>query len=217
MKSGVTFTGNWKEAKVRLKMINTLARTNVHNAAKRSAHELEKRIKRTINRGDPSWPALSPITVMRKGSDKPLRDSGLLESAISVSVINRTDFFVGVRSGRRTKSGVNLIKIAMAMEFGKVTVPVRAQTLAIPVTQEAQDLELAYGGIRNIPGIFHPKGTRILATKSGKSLNILFVLADYTVSPPRSYILSTFKNYKRYILARYRTAARYATQGKYYA
>jgi len=47
---------------------------------------LEGKIKEKITHGDPSWPSLKPETVKRKGSSKPLIDTGKLRNSITHKV-----------------------------------------------------------------------------------------------------------------------------------
>lgn len=51
---------------------------------------LEGRVKETIQRGRPDWPPLKPSTVKRKGSDKPLIDTGKLLNSITHKVEDDT-------------------------------------------------------------------------------------------------------------------------------
>ena len=47
---------------------------------------LEGRIKEKITEGDPDWPPLRPETIKRKGSSKPLIDTGKLRASITHKV-----------------------------------------------------------------------------------------------------------------------------------
>jgi len=71
---------------------------------------LEGAIKQKITQGDPSWPPLKPETIKRKGSSKPLIDTGKLRASITHKVED-DKALVGIFSGEA-------LNYAAVHEFG---------------------------------------------------------------------------------------------------
>ena len=71
---------------------------------------LEGAIKQKITEGDPSWPPLKPETIKRKGSSKPLIDTGKLRASITHKVED-DKALVGIFSGEA-------LNYAAVHEFG---------------------------------------------------------------------------------------------------
>lgn len=66
-------------------LLNSLQREKEQVLRKAGAF-LEGKIKEKITHSDPSWPPLKPETVKRKGSSKPLIDTGRLRNSITHKV-----------------------------------------------------------------------------------------------------------------------------------
>ena len=90
------------------------------NILKLSGAFLEGKIKEKITEGDPSWASLKPETIKRKGSSKPLIDTGKLRASITHKVEN-SKALVGV-------FGSEQALIAAVHEFGspKKNIPERS-------------------------------------------------------------------------------------------
>jgi len=71
---------------------------------------LEGAIKQKITEGDPSWPPLKPETIKRKGSSKPLINTGKLRASITHKVED-DKALVGIFSGEA-------LNYAAVHEFG---------------------------------------------------------------------------------------------------
>jgi|Deesub1362B_J571_1020462.scaffolds.fasta_scaffold00499_29 phage gpG-like protein len=81
---------------------------------------LEGAVKEKITQGDPSWPPLRPETVKRKGSSKPLIDTGKLRTSITHKV-EEDKALIGIFSGEA-------LNYAAVHEFGspKRNIPERS-------------------------------------------------------------------------------------------
>lgn len=67
-----------------------------------------------------AWPPNSDSTRARKGSSKPLINTGDLRGSVNVQKVGRAKYFVGVPSNARSKKGGQLIRIGEVHEYGKV-------------------------------------------------------------------------------------------------
>lgn len=208
--------GQWEEANRRLKSLDKLVKNNIATALRYSAKDLVRKIKLKIRRGDIGWEQLSPITVKRKGGSKPLKDTGSLGEAIVSKYVNKFTYEVGIPKGAKNSFGVSMVTIAYIQEYGKVIKPKKAKVMAIPLTNEAKQLQHQYKSARNIPGLFRLKGRKLLVRKKGATLEPMFVLLDKVTVPPRSIFNSTFNKEKKSIINRLNIAADYAMQGRRY-
>jgi len=208
-------TGDWGKVNSLFKDLPKLMEQNLALATKRNAISTRDHIKRTIARGRPEWPSNSPLTKKYKGSDRPLVDSGDYMNSVSSMKISPHVFFVGIPM-RGRGGGKRRVSIAMTHEFGATIRPKKAKVLTIPVSREASRLAREHKGIRNIPGLFSPKGKMILARSSGGKLEALFIMKTKVVIPARPAIGPGFEDQKGHIKNRIRDAVRSTVRGKRY-
>lgn len=85
----------------------------------------------------------------------------------------------------------NFIKmIANVNEFG-MTIKAKKQWLTIPLNNESTGKRA-----KDFPGIFKPKGKRILAIKDGDGIKPMFALVKEVRIPQRSFVRSTYTDKK---------------------
>ena len=205
-------TGDWNKGRKLFRQLPKLMKTNVERATKRNAVIARDQIKRTIRNGRSEWPAVSGLTKEFKGSSKPLVDHNDLMQGIESIRIAPAAFFVGIP---RNKG--KLVMIAAVHEYGKTIRPVKAKALAIPVSRFAAEQARRYGGVGNIPGLFRPKGKRILALSAGfAGIVPMFILSKQTVIPPRPFIEPSFKDASHRMRREWQWAVISALRGKRY-
>lgn len=204
-------TGDWKEGRKRFGKLAKLTHANIKAATARNAVLVRDQIKRTIRNGRSEWPALSPLTIGAKGSSKPLIDNNDLMQGVSSIRIGPLSFFVGIPLNKGL-----LVTIATSQEFGATIKPRKAKSLAIPVSREAKELSRRHGGTRNIPGLFRPKGTMVLAISKGKTFEIMFILSQEIVIPPRPFIEPSFADARHRVKREWEWAVISALRGKKY-
>jgi hypothetical protein len=197
---------------------------NLTAATKMNGVRIRDAAVRRITEGDPSWAPNSPLTIARKRSSKPLVDHGDLRMAFRLLPAGPGRLFVGVPRAAQETGRMSLMRIMTVQEFGVTINPRKARMLAIPVSLEADRLIRQYGSIRNIPGLFRPRGAggrrlNILCVKgsrAGGRPTVLFVLKDKVVIPPRPVIGPVIKQEWPKCIGRWEAAARAALQGKDY-
>lgn len=204
-------TGDWNKGRKVFGKLGELTRANIKDATARNAVLVRDQVKRTIRNGRPEWAPLSPLTIGSKGSSKPLIDNNDLMQAVSSIRVGPLSFFVGVPRNKGL-----LVTIATTQEFGATIRPRKAKALAIPVSRKAKELSRKHGGIRNIPGLFRPKGTKVLAISKGKTFEIMFILSQQTVIPPRSFIEPSFADARHRMKREWEWAIISALRGKKY-
>lgn len=84
-----------------------------------------------------------------------------------------------------------IVMVASVHEFGTIIRPKKGRYLTIPLKPWVRDKKA-----RDIPGLFRPKGTKILARKKGKDFEALYYLAKKVEIPERSYLRSSFDEEK---------------------
>jgi len=89
-----------------------------------------------------------------------------------------------------------IVMVASVHEFGATIRPKKSRMLTIPLKPWLRDKKA-----RDIPGIFRPKGTNVLARKTGRrgQIEALYFLAPRVVIPERSFLRSTFDEEMRSI------------------
>lgn len=205
-------TGDWNKGRKLFGQMHRRMQTNIEQATKRNSVLARDQIKRTIRRGRPEWPAVSPLTKKFKRSTKPLVDHGDLIHGIEAVPISRAAFFVGIPINKGL-----LVKIAAVHEYGATIRPRKAKALAIPVSRFAAEQARRYGGVGNIPGLFRPKGKRILALSAGfKGIVPMFILMKQTVIPPRPFIEPSFRDARHRMKREWEWAIVSALRGKRY-
>ncbi|WP_290597045.1 MULTISPECIES: HK97-gp10 family putative phage morphogenesis protein [unclassified Archaeoglobus] len=85
---------------------------------------LEDQIKKTISHGRAEWPPLSPETIKRKGSSKPLLDTGHLRDSITHKVEGNA-VKVGVFGEEAIIAAVHEFGTTRAGRGHKVVIPAR--------------------------------------------------------------------------------------------
>jgi len=208
--------GDWDKAQRRLSQMLSLMEKNIRAATKKNAQSLRDEIKRTIAQGRSEWPANAPLTIAAKGSSRPLVDHGDLMNSFKDIPLSPTMYFVGVPPGKKNESGIDMAGIAEVHEFGAVIKPKSGQALAVPVSREAAQLARKHGSVRNIPGLFRPHGTKVLALKKGAGFEIMFILMKETRIPPRPSLSTTFEDQKGRLKHRWTEAAKDAMRGHTY-
>lgn len=205
-------TGDWNKGRKLFRELPRLLKANIEQATKRNSVLARDQIKRTIRNGRPEWPAVSGLTKKFKGSSKPLVDHNDLMQGIESMRIAPAAFFVGVPRNKGM-----LVIIAAVHEYGKTIRPVKAKALAIPVSRFAKEQARRYGGVGNIPGLFRPKGKKILALSAGfKGIVPMFILMKQTVIPPRPFIEPSFRDARHRMKREWEWAIISALRGKRY-
>lgn len=204
-------TGDWNKGRKVFKTLGDLTRANVKAATARNAVLVRDQVKRTIRNGRSEWPPLSPLTIGSKGSSKPLIDQNDLMQAVSSVRLGPLSFFVGVHRGKGA-----IVNIAAVHEFGATIKPRKAKALAIPTSRKAKELSRQHGGTRNIPGLFRPKGTKVLAISRGTHFEIMFILSSQVVIPPRPFIEPSFADARHRMKREWEWAVISALRGKKY-
>jgi hypothetical protein len=216
-RGGSKLTGDWGKADRFNKTVHSRLKKNMALATKKNASGLRDAIKRTLTTGLPSWPPLSGLTTKAKKSSKPLMDYGDLRDAVSYVIVTPTTFFVGVPRSAGGKDRTPFVNIAAVHEYGATIKPRKVRALAIPVSRKASELAKQNRGVRNIPGLFRPKGTKVLALSKGKGFEIMFILRKQSVIPPRPFIRPTAQLYRPRMARRWREAIRATVKGIRYA
>ena len=206
----------FKKAIKRLNNLNKLTRDNMRRATLQNAIRMRDQTKLTIRNGRPEWADLSGATINIKGSSKPLIDHGDLMNSISLIMTKKGFYFIGVPRTVKNEAGVDLINIGKVMEFGATIKPKKAQALTIPLSREASRMAKDAGGVKNIPNLFRPKGTRILALPEGDGFKPMFVLMKQVVIPPRPFITTTYNDNRMHFINNLRKAAKMAVKGRRY-
>lgn len=194
----------------------SLMEKNIRAATKKNAQSLRDETKRTIAQGRSEWPANAPLTIATKGSSRALVGHGDLINSIKDIPLTAKMYFVGVPPGKKNESGIDMAGIAEVQEFGATIKPKRGQALAVPVSREAAQLARKHGSVRNIPGLFRPHGTKVLALKKGAGFEVMFILMKETIIPPRPFLSTTFEDQKSRLKHRWTEAARDAMRGYTY-
>ncbi len=105
-------TGDWGRLETLLDPARIAA--GIQQAAARVGNYGTSEVKKGIVSGAPGsqkLAPLSPITIARKGSSKPLIDKGDLVGSVTYQVIDSNNVFIGVKKGKE-------VNIAAVHEFG---------------------------------------------------------------------------------------------------
>ncbi|MBQ9565530.1 MAG: hypothetical protein IJU98_08090 [Synergistaceae bacterium] len=121
-------TGDWD--KVANLLNPARMKQKLHQAAARVGNYGASEIKKGITSGAPGgekFAPLSPLTIARKGSSKPLLDEGDLRDSATYAILDHDNVFIGVKkmAKKKGKDGKekDLANIAAVHEFG-CTIPV---------------------------------------------------------------------------------------------
>ena len=181
----------------RLAGLEKLANKNMDRAMKINGSQLRDATKKTIRNGDGSWDPNSELTIEFKGSSKPLVDTGDLMNSIQSVRVSGGVYFVGVPEESTSEDGISMAGIAEVLEHGAVIKPKKGRALAVPANKEAKRLSIQYGGVRNIPNLFHPRNSSVLALpgKGDKFIVMFYLLSQVTIKP-RSFSMSTYVRFR---------------------
>ena len=190
-----------------------MLKKNLVNASHVNAKETEKAIKGLIERGSPLWPTLGGLTVSRKGHASPLMDKGELYGSIQTMRTPEGSYFAGIPVDAVNSNGVSLVMIGTVHEYGHEGItPKEGNYLALPLNEEAAELQQQYGSARNIPGLIRVK--KVLAFKDGAGIRPMFILKTSVSIPARPFISPSQRKVEKKAKARYELAAKYAQKGK---
>jgi len=101
------------------KFLRELEETVFNLALREIGAEGEKELKLTLTKSRPEWPPLKPETIKRKGSTRPLIDTGIMRAKITYRVegdMVRIGLFGDDNS--RGRSGKETVEIGLVHEFG---------------------------------------------------------------------------------------------------
>lgn len=131
--------GEWEKAINRLANAGEMAERNIERATRRNSITLRDEMKKTINRGVPEWEPLSPKTIARKGSSKPLIDTADMRNSINERVIEPMLAFVGVPRGAKNRKGGDLVRIAAVHVYGSKTQNIPPRDFILPAFNAVKD------------------------------------------------------------------------------
>lgn len=211
----VGLIGDWDKATRRLAQLEQLSRRNADTAVRRNASNLQDAMKLTILEGKNLAPN-APLTMQVKGSSKPLIDNSDLVNSIQYMQLAPAVYWTGIPAFKRTKDGIGIADIAAVHIYGATIKPKKGKMLAVPVTREAARLQRQHGSARFIPGLYHPRGTRILGIPRAKRFDIWFILMPQVVIPPRDFMTPTFNSLIPLMVERNKQAARATLHGEIY-
>ena len=195
-----------------------LARHNLDRATQRNALTVRDNIRNGIYAGRPQWPPNKPLTIKLKGSSRPLVNHGDLAKAADVKAILPSLYFIGWKRGVKNRDGIEVVNIARIHEYGKTILPKKAKMLAIPATRQAALAARSVTSLRQIEGLFIPRGTRVLAKKDagGDGFEIWFILVHKVVIPARPSISPAIRQSKRRCNRRWENSLRATIEGRIY-
>ena len=130
----VTKFGDWEKALKGLSGLGQRLQRALEKEVRDMAMLLVRETKKGIVSGAPGGETFAPnapSTIARKGSSKPLIDTGVLLSSI-VEIIKGDEAFVGVLYTARSKSGDSMANIGAVMEFGATITMPSGATIVIP-------------------------------------------------------------------------------------
>lgn len=186
------------EAIKRLAILKILSEKNMDRAMKLNGSHLRDETKKTIRNGDEGWDPNSELTIEYKGSSKPLIDTGDLMNSIQSVKVSGGVYFVGVPEESTSEDGgISMAGIAEVHEHGAVIKPKKGRALAVPANKEAKRLATQYGSVGNIPNLFHPRNSSVLALPGkGNNFIVMFYLLSQVIIKPRSFSMSTYVRFR---------------------
>jgi phage gpG-like protein len=126
--------GQWNVARATTHRMGERARRGMHKAIRQEAQLFRSMVLRAFNsRGrtnGKAWAPLKPDTKKRKGSSKPLIDTGDLRNSVAVVDLG-AQVFVGVPNLARNRQGEALTSIAAVHEYGKTIAQKRGDSLVV--------------------------------------------------------------------------------------
>ena len=116
MKDGITITGLdglTRQLGQFERRFEAMTRNLVRKAALLVVAELKKYIRDSSN-----FDPLHPVTIERKGSNKPLINHGDLINSITHKLMGDEGFFAGLLKGKKSAEGAEMVNIGWIMEHG---------------------------------------------------------------------------------------------------
>lgn len=132
------------------------------------------------------WAPLRFARPGSKGTDRPLRDKGILGASVTA---RGSQGNIERRTSTSLEWGSNLDKAGLH-QFGGIVRPTKAKALAIPLTREA----VRAGSPRNMRDIFRIGGGLFEAKQKGKGRRSFtelvqhYILTDEVTVPPRPFL-----------------------------
>ena len=124
--------GDWDKAGALLTGMHALMSKNLEFATKKNAVTLRDTMKKTINAGRPEWPPLQPKTIARKGSSKPLIDTGDMRNSINDQMLESGGAFIGIPRAAKNRKGGDLVNIGAVHVYGSKTRNIPARDFILP-------------------------------------------------------------------------------------
>jgi len=155
--------GDWQKARRLLPQVDRAYRVALMEAVEQEAQYFVRKVKTCFKTSGKSngakWAPNSPLTIGRKGSSKPLINSGDLMGAITVKKVAPRVFLAGVPSNVRTKDGKSMVSIGQVHEEGRVIVMKITPKMHRFVMASLNKLGGKKGGGT---GAFRPGGTLVI-------------------------------------------------------
>jgi len=129
-------TYGFEAARRRLRDASTLIVSNTARASRKNAQVLRDEIKLTIRRGRPEWDPLSPLTIQRKGSSKPLIDYADMRGSIDFADVGSMRLFIGIPRRSKHRKGQKLHNIGLIHEYGAPEANIPARPFITPTFNE---------------------------------------------------------------------------------
>jgi len=209
--------GQWDEAMSAMKRLPAALTRNLEIATKANAITVRDSIKKTIYETDPRWAPNAPLTIAMKGSSRPLIQHGDFVKNVEVQPLLPGLYFVGWKRGVKNQDGIEIVNIARVLIYGKTIYPKKAKALTLPVSKEAAEAVKTFGGIRKIPGLFHPRGTRVLAKKqAGGGFETWFIFLPKVIIPPRDPVTPGVRHADKRCYRRWKAAVKASISGRTY-
>lgn len=126
--------GDWAKARAAVSGMGVRMRKATDRASRMEAQLYRKKVldafkTRGMSNGK-AWAPLKPSTIKRKGSSKPLIDTGQLRN--SIVVIERgKEIFIGISSKVQRPRGGPLVNIAAVHEYGSVIAQARGSKIVL--------------------------------------------------------------------------------------
>jgi len=129
-----TKVGDWHRARMMLGAAVVRTHRSIQRAVKQEAQYFRAKVLKAFqtrgNSNGITWAPNAPSTIARKGSSKPLIDTGQLRGSIQV-VQSGDVFFVGVPSFSMRDDGKSMVSIGAIHEYGTVIAQTRGDSMVL--------------------------------------------------------------------------------------
>ena len=132
--------GDWDKAGALLTGMYARMSGNLAAATRHNAISLRDMMKKTINQGRPEWKRLQPKTIARKGSSKPLIDTGDLRNSINYSLTDKGGAFIGIPRAAKNRKGGDLVNIGAVHVYGSKTRNIPARDFILPAYNDVREI-----------------------------------------------------------------------------